>query len=123
MRFTETAISRRKRRFELVAKSIFGLMALAMVVPLVCIVVYLVVRAWPLLSWQFLTSNPTSGMRHGGIWSALLGTIYLIAFVSLWTQIDGLVGSHGIQPAQAFMESAHNWAAAAQSRCGRCGPR
>jgi phosphate transport system permease protein len=77
-RFTETAIGRRKRRFELVARSIFGLMALAMVVPLVCIVVYLVVRAWPLLSWDFLTTNPTGGMRHGGIWSALLGTIYLV---------------------------------------------
>ena len=77
-RFAETAIGRRKRRFELVARSIFGLMALAMVVPLVCIVVYLVVRAWPLLSWDFLTSNPTGGMRHGGIWSALLGTIYLV---------------------------------------------
>src|SRR5204863_7459020 len=77
-RFTETPIGRRKRRFELVAKGIFGLMALAMVVPLVCIVVYLVVRAWPLLPWDFLTSNPTGGMRHGGIWSALLGTIYLV---------------------------------------------
>jgi phosphate transport system permease protein len=79
MRFVETAISRRKRRFELVAKSIFGLMALAMVVPLVCIVVYLVARAWPLLSWDFLTSNPSGGMRRGGIWSALLGTIYLVS--------------------------------------------
>jgi phosphate transport system permease protein len=78
MRFTETPIGRRKRRLEIVAKSIFGLMALAMVVPLVCIVVYLVVKAWPLLSWDFLTTNPTGGMRRGGIWSALLGTIYLV---------------------------------------------
>jgi len=78
VRFTETPIGRRKRRFEVIAKSAFGLMALAMVVPLVCIVVYLVVRAWPLLSWDFITTNPTGGMRRGGIWSALLGTIYLV---------------------------------------------
>jgi phosphate transport system permease protein len=78
MRFAETPMGRRKRRLELVAKSIFGLMALAMVVPLICIVSYLVVRAWPLLSWDFLTTNPTGGMRRGGIWSALLGTIYLV---------------------------------------------
>jgi phosphate transport system permease protein len=78
MRFTETAMGRRKRRLELVARAIFGLMALAMVVPLICIVVYLVVRAWPLLSWDFLTTNPIGGMRRGGIWSALLGTIYLV---------------------------------------------
>jgi phosphate transport system permease protein len=78
MKFAETAIGRRKRRYELVAKGVFGLMAAAMVVPLVAIVVYLLVRAWPLLSWEFLTSNPSGGMRRGGIWSALLGTVYLV---------------------------------------------
>jgi lipase maturation factor 1 len=34
-----------------------------------------------------------------------LGAIYLVAFVSLWTQIIGLVGSNGILPAKAAMES------------------
>ena len=76
--FTETALVRKKRRHELIAKCVFGAMALAMVVPLVLIVGYLVVEALPLLSWDFLTSNPTGGMRRGGIWSALLGTIYLV---------------------------------------------
>ena len=32
-----------------------------------------------------------------------LAVIYLVAFVSLWTQIDGLVGSKGILPAEQFM--------------------
>lgn len=76
--FTETSLSRDKARNELIAKSVFGFMALAMVVPLLTIVGYLVFKAWPLLSWEFLTSNPTRGMRAGGIWSALLGTIYLV---------------------------------------------
>jgi phosphate transport system permease protein len=76
--FTETAFGRSKRRRELVAKVVLGMMALAMVVPLVMIVSYIVVRAWPVLSWDFLTTNPTGGMRRGGIWSALLGTIYLV---------------------------------------------
>jgi len=34
-----------------------------------------------------------------------LGIIYLIAFVSLWVQIDGLVGSQGISPAVSFLEA------------------
>jgi phosphate transport system permease protein len=76
--FIETAFGRSKRRRELVAKVVLGMMALAMVVPLVMIVSYIVVRAWPVLSWDFLTTNPTGGMRRGGIWSALLGTIYLV---------------------------------------------
>src|SRR5215510_9623005 len=37
-----------------------------------------------------------------------LGLIYLIAFVSLWTQILGLVGSHGILPATNYLAAAKN---------------
>jgi phosphate transport system permease protein len=76
--FTETAFIRKKHRDEIVAKCVFGSMALAMIIPLTLIVSYLVIKAWPLLSWDFLTTNPTNGMRKGGIWSALLGTIYLV---------------------------------------------
>src|SRR5438477_261890 len=32
-----------------------------------------------------------------------LGTIYLIALVSLWVQVDGLVGSDGMSPANQFL--------------------
>ena len=35
-----------------------------------------------------------------------LGLIYLIAFVSLWTQIGGLIGHDGILPADQFMTAA-----------------
>src|SRR4051794_1017995 len=53
-------------------------MTLLMVVPLVLIVGYLLVHAWPILSIDFLITNPRNGMRAGGIWSPLLGTIYLV---------------------------------------------
>lgn len=36
----------------------------------------------------------------------LLGLIYLAAFVSLWVQVDGLIGSHGILPAGDFLNRA-----------------
>ncbi len=77
--FTETPFVRQKHRTERVAQGIFGLMALAMIIPLLIIVGYLVYRGYSLISWEFLTMNPTNGMRKGGIWSALLGTIYLVA--------------------------------------------
>ena len=32
------------------------------------------------------------------IFIRVLGVIYLIAFISLWTQIDGLIGHNGILP-------------------------
>jgi len=33
----------------------------------------------------------------------MLGLIYLIAFVSLWVQVDGLVGSNGMSPVNRFL--------------------
>jgi predicted DCC family thiol-disulfide oxidoreductase YuxK len=33
----------------------------------------------------------------------MLGLIYLIAFVSLWMQVDGLVGSNGMSPVNRFL--------------------
>ena len=36
-----------------------------------------------------------------------LGLIYLIAFVSLWMQVDGLVGSDGMSPVNQFLPAAH----------------
>jgi phosphate transport system permease protein len=76
--FGETRFGKTQRRRELLAQLLFGSMALAMIVPLVLIVGHLVKQALPLLSWDFLVTNPTGGMRHGGVWSALLGTVYLV---------------------------------------------
>ncbi|EEF59807.1 protein of unknown function DUF1222 [Pedosphaera parvula Ellin514] len=44
----------------------------------------------------------------------LVGIIYLSAFVSLGTQILGLVGSHGILPAKNMMEAVHEQVAQGQ---------
>jgi len=76
--FAETAFTRKKRLNERIAQVVFGLMAVALVTPLLFIIGYLFKQALPLLSFDFLTLNPTDGMRHGGIWSALLGTIWLV---------------------------------------------
>ena len=37
-----------------------------------------------------------------------LGLIYLIAFVSLWVQVDGLVGSNGMSPVNQFLTAARH---------------
>ena len=38
------------------------------------------------------------------IFLRLLGVIYLIAFVSIWCQIDGLIGAQGILPVSEYLE-------------------
>ena len=76
--FAASASTLRRRRQERVVRVVLGAAVVALIVPVVLIVGYLVWQAWPLLSWEFLTANPTHGMRRGGIWSALLGTVYLV---------------------------------------------
>ena len=34
----------------------------------------------------------------------LVGLVYVIAFASLWVQVDGLIGSGGILPAAEFLD-------------------
>jgi len=76
--FTETPFDRRKQRTEQVARAVLLAMTAAMVIPLVVIVGYLVIRAWPVLSIDFLLQNPVSRMRAGGLWAPLVGTLYLV---------------------------------------------
>lgn len=77
-RFAKTELVAIKEHRELVARWIFMTMALFMIVPLILIIVYLVIKALPVLSLSFLLDAPIRGMRAGGIWPALLGTIYLV---------------------------------------------
>ena len=76
--FAETALVRRKLRQEAMAKWLFCAMAVSMIAPLLLIIGYLVLKAWPSLSLHFLVDLPSHGMRDGGVWPALIGTIYLV---------------------------------------------
>ncbi len=42
----------------------------------------------------------------GWLFLRLLGAVYLVAFVSLWVQVDGLLGSRGILPAARYLATA-----------------
>jgi phosphate transport system permease protein len=78
VRFARTPYVARKELAQAVAQGVFGLMAAAMVVPLLLIVGYLVWLAWPSLGWEFLVDVPRRGMTDGGIWPAFVGTLYLV---------------------------------------------
>ncbi len=76
--FAETPHIRRKLQQEQFARAALGLVVLAILTALALILGYLVSKGALLISWEFLTTNPVSGMRKGGIWSALLGTLWLV---------------------------------------------
>ncbi len=76
--YGETPFTRKKQRSELVAKCFFGGMAALMVIPLILIISYVVQQGWASLSWDFLTTNPRLGGVKGGIWSVIVGTLYIV---------------------------------------------
>ncbi|MBM3846333.1 MAG: phosphate ABC transporter permease PstA, partial [Verrucomicrobia bacterium] len=78
--FAETPFIRKKKRSETLARWFFGMMAAMMIIPLLLILGYVFLKGLPLLSWEFITTNPRGGGVRGGIWSALVGTIYIVFF-------------------------------------------
>lgn len=49
------------------------------VMPVLLVLYLLASRGWRALSWSFLTTMPSNGMREGGILSPIVGTLYLVA--------------------------------------------
>ena len=76
--FTESTFGRKKKRTELCAKLVFMGMVFVMITPLILIVAYLFIKAYPILSLDFILESPKRGMREGGLWPAFLGTVYLV---------------------------------------------
>ena len=61
--------------------------------------------------------GPSSYVLSRTVFLRLLGVVYLIAFVSLWTQVEGLAGSNGIFPAGNYLEAVgQRWGRAAAWR-------
>ncbi len=76
--FTAGSLERWKKVKENIAKTIFMLMAMALVAPVFAILGYLLIHAWPALALSFLWENPKDYMTAGGIWAPLVGTFFLV---------------------------------------------
>jgi len=72
-------IERSKRLSERFAFGIFRAMSLLVVGILFMILGFIVVKGISVISWDFITKMPEDGMTKGGIYPAIIGTLYLIA--------------------------------------------
>lgn len=77
-RFLATANEKRRLTEQGYARIILLGMTLCLLLPLFAVLADLLWKAAPALNWDFVFSKPTNGMRDGGIWPALIGTIYLV---------------------------------------------
>jgi phosphate transport system permease protein len=76
-----------------IAFTILGLITLLVVAPIVLIIYYVVSRGWSAISWEFLTAAPRNGMKEGGIFPAIVGTVLLIVGTMLFSLPVGILSA------------------------------
>jgi phosphate transport system permease protein len=57
----------------------FRVLTLIVLLVLFWILEFILSRGWKMINWEFLTKMPEDGMTKGGIYPAIIGTLYLIA--------------------------------------------
>jgi len=77
--YPKKTITMRHKNFQQKFFYIFLLIITLIVIAFVLgIIMYLIIKGAGAITWEFLSQKPSAGMREGGIFPAILGTIYLI---------------------------------------------
>ena len=63
---------------EKIAFFILGIATLIVILPILGTLFYILKNGISAINWEFLTQPPRNGMKEGGIFPAIIGTIYLI---------------------------------------------
>lgn len=73
----------KKRTSQKLAFGIFTFLSYLVVVILFLILGFIIIKGGKVISWDFLTEAPAEGMTAGGIYPAIVGTLYLVLGSSL----------------------------------------
>ena len=73
--------------------SLMTLVAAVTVIPIIVVIIYIVSKGAPAISWEFLTAMPRDGMRAGGILPAIIGTLYLTLGTALFSVPLGIAAA------------------------------
>ena len=83
--------SARSKVVETLGFNLLRLITLITVIPIVGLVVYIVIKGAPAISWEFISQSPTNGMRDGGILPAIIGTLYLTLGTAIFSVPIGVL--------------------------------
>jgi phosphate transport system permease protein len=81
--FETSELNIRNQRIQRLYKTLFLLMTLLLILPVLLILGTLVMKGSSVMSIDFLFTAPTDGMTAGGVFPALLGTVWLVAVALL----------------------------------------
>ena len=82
--------SKRRLLIEKIGFSLLTITAFSTAIPIFAVLIYIIVRGIPAISLDFLTHSPINGMRDGGIFPAIIGTLYLTLGTALFSVPLGL---------------------------------
>lgn len=74
----ENKLARIKRFKQFIAFSILRLLSYSVVAILFIILAFIIYKGISVISWDFITEMPEDGMTKGGIYPAIVGTVYLV---------------------------------------------
>jgi phosphate transport system permease protein len=66
------------KRREKVAFWFLGIATLLVVLPIVLVIGYIILNGIGRIDWAFISESPRNGMKQGGIFPAIVGTVFLI---------------------------------------------
>ncbi len=81
--FQASSLNERNRKNERLFRMLFLIMTLLLILPVLIILGVLVYKGGPRISLEFLFTEPTQGMTAGGIFPALIGTVWLVSVALL----------------------------------------
>ena len=84
---------RNPQRAEKIAFTFLFLATLLIVIPAGLIIVIIIQKGLPAINWQFISDIPRQGMRAGGIFPAIVGTVYLVLGAIIFALPIGLMAA------------------------------
>jgi phosphate transport system permease protein len=72
-------VSHHKKLAQKIAFGIFRLLSIIIVLILIIILAFIIKKGIGVINWKFITTFPSDGMKEGGIFPAIVGTLYLMA--------------------------------------------
>lgn len=76
--FQATPINQKNDQTQKLARLFLLFMTAVLVLPVIAILGILIAEGAPAISWAFLVDSPTNGMTAGGVFPALIGTIWIV---------------------------------------------
>jgi phosphate transport system permease protein len=76
-----------------VAFSLLGAVTLLIVAPILLVILYVIINGAGTISWEFLTAAPRQGMKAGGIFPAIVGTVLLVIGTMLFSLPLGVLAA------------------------------